>query len=174
MQPLIPTELETTRLRLRGFTLADWQPLHRHYSDIECTRYTFGRALTEGESWRAMAGMAGHWLLHGYGPYALVEKATGSFIGAVGLWWPGDFPETEVKWLLLRECWGRGFGSEAVRAVQQVAAEHLGMRPISLIRAENEASRRLALAVGAVHERDIRLREADWMAYRHPKRDPGE
>jgi RimJ/RimL family protein N-acetyltransferase len=73
MEPLIPIGLETPRLRLRTFELDDWEPLHRHYSDADCTRFTFGRALTEGESWRAMAGMAGHWLLRGFGPYALVE-----------------------------------------------------------------------------------------------------
>ena len=52
MTPLIPTELETSRLRLRGFVLDDWKPLHRHYTDPVCTKFTFGRTLTEGESWR--------------------------------------------------------------------------------------------------------------------------
>jgi RimJ/RimL family protein N-acetyltransferase len=167
--PLIPAEAETSRLRLRGFVLDDWKPLHRHYGDLECTRYTFGRALTEGESWRAMSGMAGHWQLRGYGPYALVEKATGSLVGAAGLWWPGDFPETEVKWLLLKDYWGHGFASEAVRAIQRIAARHLAMQPISLVRRENEPSRRLAVAVGAIHERDLEIRDAPWMAYRHPR-----
>ena len=55
-----------------------------------------------------MAGMEGHWALRGFGPYAIVEKESGALVGAAGLWHPGDFPETEVKWLLLREFWGRG------------------------------------------------------------------
>jgi RimJ/RimL family protein N-acetyltransferase len=170
MKPLIPTELDTPRLRLRTFALDDWEPLHRHYSDPDCTRFTFGRPLTEGESWRAMAGMAGHWMLRGFGPYALEDKVSGSLVGAAGLWHPGDFPETEIKWLLLREHWGRGFASEAVRAIQDVAATRLAMRPISLIRTENAASRRLATAVGATFEREIEFRDARWMAYRHPAR----
>jgi RimJ/RimL family protein N-acetyltransferase len=153
---------------LRGFEADDWMPLHRHYADPDCTRYTFGRVLTEGESWRAMSAMAGHWLLRGFGPYALVEKRGGTLVGAAGLWYPGDFPETEIKWLLLREHWGKGLASEAVRAVQAAAAKHLAMRPISLIRRENEASRQLATAVGAVFEREVEFRDARWMAYRHP------
>jgi RimJ/RimL family protein N-acetyltransferase len=44
------------------------------------------------------------------------------------------------------------------------------VRPISLIRAENEASRRLATAVGAAFEREVEFRDARWMAYRHPPR----
>ena len=170
MEARIPLVLETRRLRLRRFVLDDWQPLHRHYSDIECTRFTFGRTLTDGESWRAMSGMEGHWSLRGFGPYALVERASNSLVGAAGLWHPGDFPETEVKWLLLREFWGRGFATEAVREVQSVAATHLSMRPISLIRKENEGSRRVAIAVGAVHERDLAFRDAEWMVFRHPPR----
>jgi len=172
MEALIPIELETRRLRLRRFLLDDWQPLHRHYSDIECTRFTFGRGLTEGESWRAMSGMEGHWSLRGFGPYALVEKESGSLVGAAGLWHPGDFPETEVKWLLLREHWGHGYATEAVREIQAIAARHLSMRPISLIRKENEGSRRVALAVGAVHERNLAFRDAEWMVFRHPERAP--
>lgn len=168
MRALIPDQLETARLLLRQFVLDDWQPLHRHYGDIACTQFTFGRALTEGESWRAMSGMVGHWTLRGFGPYALVDRASGELVGGAGLWWPGDFPETEIKWLLLKEHWGRGFASEAVRAIQRAAAEHLALRPISLIRSENEASRRLAVAVGATHERDLVFRDAPWMAYRHP------
>lgn len=170
MEARIPLVLETRRLRLRRFVLDDWQPLHRHYSDIECTRFTFGRTLTDGESWRAMSGMEGHWSLRGFGPYALVERASNSLVGAAGLWHPGDFPETEVKWLLLREFWGRGYATEAVREVQSVAATHLSMRPISLIRKENEGSRRVAIAVGAVHERDLAFRDAEWMVFRHPPR----
>ena len=174
MQFRIPHEHETARLRLRGFTLDDWKPLHRHYSDPDCARYTFGRALTEGESWRAMSGMAGHWLLHGFGPYALVEKASGAVVGAAGLWHPGDFPEAEIKWLLLRDYWGRGYATEATRAVQAIAERHLAMRPIRLIRKENEPSIRVALAVGATFERELEFRDAKWSAYRHPDRSMPE
>jgi len=89
-------------------------------------------------------------------------------IGAAGLWFPGDFPETEIKWLLVRDRWGRGFASEAVRAIQIAASEYLSMRPISLIRAENVASRQLAAAVGCKHERNIQFRDFEWMIFRHP------
>jgi RimJ/RimL family protein N-acetyltransferase len=143
--PLIPTELETSRLRLRGFVLDDWKPLHRHYTDPVCTKFTFGRTLTEGESWRAMSAMAGHWLLRGYGPYALVEKESGNMIGAAGLWFPGDFPETEIKWLLVRDCWGRGHRGHCAIQRDQRSDD------VVLIRAEGEASRKLAAAVGCMH-----------------------
>jgi RimJ/RimL family protein N-acetyltransferase len=76
----------------------------------------------------------------------LVEKESDTLVGAAGLWHPGDFPETEVKWLLFREFWGRGYATE------------------------NEGSLRVAAAVGAVHERNLAFRDAEWMVYRHPER----
>ena len=90
---LIPQRLETGRLLLRTFVNEDWRALHEHFSDPECTRYTFRRALTEAATWRAMASMAGHWDLRGYGPYAVEEKASGTVLGTVGPWYPLEWPE---------------------------------------------------------------------------------
>jgi RimJ/RimL family protein N-acetyltransferase len=165
----IPTRLETARLLLRSFADADLAGLHEHYSDIECTRFTYRRALTEAATWRAMASMAGHWLLRGYGPYAVEEKATGITLGTVGLWYPIEWPEPEIKWALARRHWGRGYASEAVRAVQRMAGECLPeLRLISLIDSRNEASIRLALAVGARFEREMEFADAPFHVYRHP------
>lgn len=165
----IPQTLETGRLRLRTFVHEDWQPLHEHFSDAECTRYTYRRALTEAATWRAVASMAGHWLLRGYGPYAVEEKATGAVLGTVGPWYPLEWPEPEIKWALARRHWGKGYASEAVRAVQRMAHDCLPqLRLISLIDSRNEASIRLALAVGATLEREIEFAGGPFHVYRHP------
>ncbi|MCV2358443.1 GNAT family N-acetyltransferase [Paucibacter sp. TC2R-5] len=165
----IPTQLETERLILRPFVHSDWPALHAHYSDPECTRFTFGRSLSEGESWRAMASMAGHWALRGYGPYALEHKLSGAVLGAAGLWYPNDWPEPEIKWALSRAYWGQGFASEAVRAVQAMALREAPDMPlISFIKAENSASINLALAVGASLEQRREFRASAWHVYRHP------
>jgi RimJ/RimL family protein N-acetyltransferase len=161
--------LDTERLTLRQFAHEDWRALHEHYSDPECTRFTFGRALTEGESWRALASMVGHWQLRGYGPYAVVEKATSAMVGTVGLWYPNDWPEPEIKWALLRQAWGKGYAHEAAKAVQRVAAVHFGKPPISLIGIENTPSIKVALAVGAEFERQILFRGNPCNIYRHPR-----
>lgn len=166
----IPSILETPRLRLRTFVQDDWQGMHEHFSDVECTRYTFRRALTEAATWRAMASMAGHWLLRGYGPYAVEEKASGTMLGTIGPWYPIEWPEPEIKWALARRHWGKGYASEAVRAVQRMAHEYLPeLKLISLIDARNEASIRLALAVGATLEREIEFAGGPFHIYRHPR-----
>jgi len=163
----IPATVHSERLTLRQFLPDDWQALHEHYSDPECTRFTFGRALTEGESWRAMASMVGHWQLRGYGPYAAVETATSSVVGTVGLWYPNDWPEPEIKWALLRRFWGKGYAREAAAAVHCMAIEHFPKPPISLIGASNLPSIKVAISIGACLEQQIIFRGNPWNIYRH-------
>jgi RimJ/RimL family protein N-acetyltransferase len=162
--------IRTERLLLRQFRHEDWPAMHEHYSDLEATRYTFRRALTEGESWRAMASAVGHWAIRGYGPYAIELLETNAVVGIAGLWYPNDWPEPEIKWALLRRHWGRGYAAEAVRAIQREAPNYLGETPpISFINGENAASIKLALAVGATLERTTEFRGSEWHVYRHPR-----
>jgi RimJ/RimL family protein N-acetyltransferase len=165
----VPLSINTARLTLRQFVIEDWRALHEHYSDLECTKFTFGRALSEGESWRAMASMVGHWQLRGYGPYAVVDRASAIVVGTVGLWFPNDWPEPEIKWALVRKAWGKGFAIEATRAVQPVAAAHFGTPPISLIGEHNVASIKVAESVGATLEREMLFRGNPCRIYRHPR-----
>lgn len=164
----IPEKIETQRLILRMFQESDWMDLHKLYSDPECTKYTIQRTLTEGESWRTMASMIGHWQIRGYGPYAVEEKSTGHVMGPVGLWYPNDWPGPEIKWALSRSYWGQGYASEAARAVRQMAATSMPETSlISLIFAENEPSIQLAIAIGAVFEEEIMFRGVTAHVYRH-------
>jgi RimJ/RimL family protein N-acetyltransferase len=165
----VPTNLETARLNLRQFREHDWKDLHRYYSSAEATRFTVGRAFSEGETWRMMCSMVGHWHMRGYGPYALEEKSTGVVLGTVGFYYPNDWPSPEIKWALAPVYWGKGYASEAVRMVQKTGLRFLpDISLISLIHAENSASIRLAKAVGARLEREVQFRGVRCHIYRHP------
>ena len=167
---VIPDELESVRLRLARPRDEDWQGLHAYYSDAECARYTFTNPLPEAETQRVTGALLKHWLRHGYGPYVLRDKASGKVVGLVGLWFPREWPETEIKWAIIRSHWGKGYASEAARAVQAMLPVHLPqMRPISLIHAENERSIALALALGATLEKQLHFRDAPFHQYRHRK-----
>jgi RimJ/RimL family protein N-acetyltransferase len=169
MEFIIPKQLETKRLILRMFRDdKDWQELHKYYSDEDCTKYTTGRLLTESESWRAVASMIGHWHLRGYGPYAIEAKSSGKILGLVGLWYPNDWPEPEIKWGLIRQYWGQGFASEAARSVQKMASKYIPeISPISLIHSKNDMSINLAIAMKAEFEKVVEFRGDNWCVYRH-------
>ncbi len=171
MDFLVPDQLETKRLRLRQFHSDDWQDLHRYYGSDVATKYTMGRVLSEGETWRTLSGMVGHWHLRGYGPYAVEEKSSGRVLGTVGFWYPFDWPSPEIKWALAPQYWGKGFASEAARAVQAAGLEHLpDIALISFIHRDNQASLRLAQAIGATFESERLFRGERWHVYRHPPR----
>ena len=165
---LIPEKLESERLLLRTFCETDWEDLHAYYSDSEATKYTFGRALPEGETWRVVASMVGHWTLRGYGPYALENKSSGQVIGLCGLWYPNDRPDPELKWALARAFHGKGYASEAARKVKRMAQQYLpDTSLVSLIHPKNTPSINLALAIGAFYEKEYLFRGENWSVYRH-------
>ena len=169
MKFLVPETLETNRLILRQFVDEDWCDLHRYYSDPVATKYTRGRALSEGETWRSMCSIIGHWHIRGYGPYAVVEKVSNTVLGPIGFWYPNDWPSPEIMWALAPAYWGQGFAKEATKAVQAAGKKYLpDISLISFIHSENMPSIRLALSVGATLEKVTEFRGGIWHIYRHP------
>lgn len=169
MGNLVPEQLTTERLLLRRFTQDDWIDLHQYYVDKIATEFTVGRSLSASETLNVMTEMDEHWQIHGYGPYAIEEQATHKVLGTVGFWYPADFPSAEIKWALNREYWGHGFAREAARAVQQVGAKYLThISLLSLIRAENIRSIKLAEAIGAKFAKPMVVRDINWQVYYHP------
>jgi RimJ/RimL family protein N-acetyltransferase len=168
MKYKIPLEIKTERLILRYFREEDWQDLSVYYSDPECMQYTAGRAQADWEVWRKVATMMGHWQIRGYGPYAMEEKNTGKVLGPVGLWYPLEWPEPEIKWGLAKKYWGQGFAREAAMAVLEMAAEHLpDLQLISLISTGNVNSIKLAESLGASYEKTVPFRDDEALIYRH-------
>jgi RimJ/RimL family protein N-acetyltransferase len=166
----IPDAIESSRLNLVRPQAEDWQPLHEYYADAECARYTFQNPLPEAETRRVVGSLVRHWERKRYGPYVLHEKSSGAVVGLVGLWFPSEWPETEIKWAIVRSQWGKGYASEAARAVQAMLPQHLPeMQPISLIHAENVRSIELARALGASLERQLEFRNAPFHMYRHQR-----
>jgi RimJ/RimL family protein N-acetyltransferase len=139
---IIPT-LATQRLTLRAFTATDLDALAPIYADPVVSRYIGdGTPADRAATWRALAGMLGHWQLRGYGMWALIEQATGRLIGRAGLYNPDGWPGLEAGWLLARDRWGHGFATEAGHAVlayafTQVSADHV----ISIIHQHWQQSR---------------------------------
>lgn len=159
--------LETTRLRLRKMSLADTADLFSVYGDAETMRwYPRAYALVEVEE-----RIAQQISLYptGTGLLGLVRKDTGELIGDCGLKWQEvDGPrELEIGYRVHRDCWNRGYATEAARAVRDyafamLACDHL----ISLIRPENLPSRRVAEKNGLSLHRMVFWRGFDHCVYR--------
>jgi RimJ/RimL family protein N-acetyltransferase len=151
----IPT-LRTERLVLRAMRLADLDAVAAMSADAEVMRYIGpGDTLDRNGAWRSMAGLNGHWSLHGVGMWGIERASDGAFIGRAGLIDPPFWPDLELGWLLARDAWGHGYAREAAGAALAWTRRELApQRLVSYIRPGNERSVKVALALGATLEGD--------------------
>jgi RimJ/RimL family protein N-acetyltransferase len=163
----IPT-LETERLILRAWREEDLDAFAEFWAH-EATANFVGGVCGRGDAWRRLALQIGHWVLRGYGGWALEEKGSRRWVGYSGLWYPEGWPEPELMWSLAADAQGRGFATEAARRVRDFAYGELGWTTlISCIAVANLPSQRVAGRLGAKLERHTELSERPIGIYRHP------
>jgi RimJ/RimL family protein N-acetyltransferase len=145
--------IETERLVLRALTEADTPALHRIYGDAETMRHV-------GRSRRPTADLAAtgrvvdfvrrHDELHGFSMWAIDERDGDAVVGIAGLIYvEGHGPEVEAAYLLRSDRWGRGYATEALRAILAVGHGELGLpRIVALAYPENDASRHVMEKAG--------------------------
>jgi RimJ/RimL family protein N-acetyltransferase len=147
--------LETTRLKLRGHRLNDFAHCAAMWADPNVTRYIGGKPFTEEEAWTKFLRYAGHWSLLGFGYWAAEEKATGNFAGELGF---ADYKREvepslkgvpEIGWVLASHAHGKGYATEAVRAIVAWGDAHFQTpHTACIIAPENLASIRVAVKCG--------------------------
>jgi len=162
----IPT-VETERLILRGWRESDIANHARFKMDQKAARFVMPSA-TVAEAWRAMAYMAGHWQLRGFGNWSLERKDTKEHIGYCGHYFPMEWPEPEIGWCVYPEHQHQGFATEAATASLRHAYAKLNWKTaMSLIADENAPSIALAKRMGAVAESHLTYRDFSCTVYRH-------
>ena len=150
MQTIDVPRLETDRLVLRNFTEQDFEDYARIFTDPEVMLYIGeGKPLSRLDAWRQMAAVIGHWVLRGYGLWAVEEKSSGKLIGRVGFFNPASWPGFELGWALARDAWGKGYATEAARRALAYGFDEMKRENvISLIDPNNRASIRVAERLG--------------------------
>jgi RimJ/RimL family protein N-acetyltransferase len=149
----IPT-LETERLTLRPFRLEDCEPLAAIHGDARVARFVMPEGKPQETPQQAhtyILGSLGHWMLHGSGKWAVIERATGVFVGRTGYNdFPHDWPGLELGWTFHPDHWGKGFATEAAMAARDWGFGALQAREIlHLIDPENTASQAVARRLNA-------------------------
>lgn len=161
-------ELETERLRLRGWRESDLPALAEFMADGDDTRF-IGGPLSRGDTWRRMAIFIGHWQLRGFGNWVVEEKSSAAAAGYGGLWMPEGWPEGELMWGIFPTHRGRGYATEAARRARAFAYETLRWPTVvSYIAPENEPSRKVATRLGAIQEGKTKLIVTVADVWRHP------
>jgi RimJ/RimL family protein N-acetyltransferase len=152
------------------FREEDLDPYADMCADEEVMRFIgAGGPVGADVAWRHMALFVGEWSLHGYGMWAIEERASRRLIGRVGFLNPHGWPACELGWLLARDAWGHGFALEAAQAAMAHGRASLGIRElISLIRPGNLRSIALAHRLGATLDREIEFLGSATLLYEHP------
>jgi len=107
-------QIETDRLILRPLVTADVDEVVEMHAmpEVKQRMGAFDRraALTR------LKRNELEWEERGHGLVAILERASGRFLGRSGLkYWP-QFNETEVGWVLRPDVWGHGYATEAGQA----------------------------------------------------------
>jgi RimJ/RimL family protein N-acetyltransferase len=114
-------EVRTDRLLLRGWQQTDLAPFAALNADPAVVEFL--GPLDRVASDAFVARIQTHWSTHGFGLFAVQSPA--GFIGFVGLArvpFPAAFtPAVEIGWRLAHAAWGRGYATEAARAVLEFA-----------------------------------------------------
>lgn len=147
--------IETERLILRDQRLEDFPAFVEMWAHPDVTRYTTGKPLSREEAWVKFARMSGVWALTGYGFWALEEKASGAYVGQVGL---ADFRrdiepcldgKPEFGWGLVPAAQSKGYATEAINAALDWARRTLPAQTYCcIIDPRNAASIRVAEKCG--------------------------
>ena len=76
--------LETPRLRLRPYRVADFDSYAAIFSEEPVMRFLGGQPLSREVCWTRLVRQIGMWPTMGFGFFALELKATGALIGEAG------------------------------------------------------------------------------------------
>lgn len=162
----VPTEILTERLALRSYRPGDGALYYQMVQENRDHLYEFlpihVLALQNAEEAEVvMRKLAAEWQLRNLFLFGMWEKASGVYVGETYLanadW---DVPCIELGYFLVKASTGKGYASEAARAVIQFAFEHLKVTRIELqVAAGNTASARVAERCGFKLEGRLRQRQ---------------
>lgn len=141
-------KLETARLYLREFTLADAALLYEMHQDPEITRYTGDpvpwSSVKQAE--KIIADIILPQYEKGIGRWAAHLKENNKFIGWCGLKDIGG--EVDLGYRYLQKYWGKGYATEAAKAVLQYGIDKKIPNIIGRADKENEASVKVLEKIG--------------------------
>ena len=152
--------IRTARLALRPFELGDLRTTHAYASDKANTEYMMH--LPNGtiqETEQFLCHVIDEWGKDNPQEYEFAVVIDGKHIGAAAVSLSDDGREGELGWIIRKEYQGKGYGTEAAKAVLDFAFEKLKVKKVTArCDLRNESSQRVMQKIGLVFENDERMR----------------
>lgn len=150
--------IETSRLILRKFNLADVEGYFRLNANPEVARYTGQPPMQSMQDARRVLRDAPlrDYRTRGYGRLACIEKGSGELIGFAGLKYLPELDEVDIGYRFLPDRWGMGYATESAKAVMDHGRTVLGFsRIIGIVDPVNVASVHVLEKLGMRFEKKI-------------------
>ena len=156
------TTLATGRMLLRPWRDEDYAPFHTMSADPRVYEYLPPFADKKASD-AFVDRLREDFSRRGWGFWALEHRESGLFMGMAGMHEPGpEFgvgrPCVEIGWRLAPEFWGKGFATEAARAVMRFAFTELQLEElVSFTAVGNQRSYALMERLGMEREKEFDL-----------------
>lgn len=168
--------IETERLILRPFRIADLDSLAQMWADEAIVRFVGAKPLTREETWRRCIGTCGQWPITGFGYWIAQLKGAETPVGTLGF---GQFKrdgmvpdidgEPEFGYAFATSLQGQGLGYEGCSAALAWADANLSAPSYpAVITADNESSIRLAVKLGFIAHGEAVYHDQILLLFRRP------
>lgn len=157
--------LVTPRLRLQRWDDSHFDDFLGFMRDPAVIRYIRPLPLSDEKGIEHHARSLEEWEIHGFGKRAVLDAATGEWLGFVELSLVGPGKgcreeDVEIGYFIVPARWGEGIATEAAIAVRDEAFRRVGLDElIGRSRVENGASARVMAKAGFRHVRSYTLDE---------------
>lgn len=148
--------LDTTRLRLEPYNDSHYQGLRVMDNDPGVMRYiSKGIVKTPEETRENIRRVQDRWHKYGFSWWAIKEKTSGTVVGAACLQYLENVEGAplEIGWRLIPEHNGKGYATEAAKAIIDFAAEHTDANYlVAVADPENIPSQRVMQRLGMTYK----------------------
>ena len=118
--------IETARLRLRPFNLADVDDLHRLWTEPGVRQYLWDDEVIPRERTKSIIETSlASFDANGFGLWAVLPEAKATLIGFCGFWFFHEPPKLELLYGIAPAHWNKGLASEAAEAMMRYGFEEL-------------------------------------------------
>ena len=147
-------KFETNRLTLRPIDLGDTEDMFAYSSNIENTYYIYPAHLTLEDT---KFSIANYFMSEPLGKYGVELKEEGKLIGTIDLRIKPAQLSAEIGYVLSHDYQGKGYATEAARAILDFAFTVLELEKVSATcNSENVASEALMIRLGMKKEGELR------------------
>lgn len=161
--------IETARLFLRVYAPGDLDARHAIRNDPDIYQY-FPPYYTPPTKEKAREGIAlsiQRWQENGFGEFAVIEKISGELIGYCGLMHLDNTEEIEIYYGFPKKYWGKGYATEAARAVLKFAFDEVNLtQVVAVTNPKNIASQKVLEKIGLKFQGEINCYQMECSYFR--------